>query len=87
MGSAEARGGSTRALDGGRGVAYMFWRAVLAGILMSPGALFAENICPAPPAGSDPLQITEADLTYERYREALSFLKGGLTEALQRHTK
>ena len=64
----------------------MFWRAVLAGILMCPGALMAENICLATPAGSDPLQMAEADLTFERYREALSFLKGGLAEALRRHT-
>lgn len=63
----------------------MRWRGLVFGILMAPSVLAAQSICPAPASDADPLRIVEADLTLERYRQALSFLKDGLTEALKRH--
>lgn len=63
----------------------MLWRSLMFGILMTPGVLAAQSICPAPASGADPLQITESELTADRYREAVRFLERGLKEALKRH--
>jgi hypothetical protein len=63
----------------------MTWRRFVFGVLMAPGALAAQSLCPAPGADAEPLQITESELTPERYREAVRFLEKGLDEALKRH--
>jgi hypothetical protein len=52
---------------------------------MIPGFLAAQSVCPEPHQDADPLQIREAELTLERYREAVGFLESGLNEALRRH--
>ena len=62
----------------------MHWPGLVAGFLLVPGASVGQTLC-MPAADSDPLQISEAELTTERYQEALEFLRTGVNEAVKRH--
>ncbi len=62
----------------------MHWSGLIAGLLLVPGASVGQTLC-KPAADSDPLQISEAELTTERYQESLEFLRTGVNEALKRN--
>lgn len=63
----------------------MFWRYILVGLVLVPVSSVGQTLC-TPAAGADPLRISEAELTIERYQEALEFLRSGVGEAARRHT-
>ena len=63
----------------------MPWRLLVAGVLAVPGVTVGHPLC-TPVADAEPLQISEAELTIERYHEALEFLRTGVNEAAKRHT-
>ena len=62
----------------------MPWRNLIASTLLVPSASVGQTLC-TPAADADPLQISEAELTTERYQEALKFLNTGTNEAVKRH--
>jgi hypothetical protein len=62
----------------------MFWRNLVVGVLLAPGTSVGQTLC-TPAADADPLQISEVELTTERYQEALEFLNTGVNEAVKRH--
>jgi hypothetical protein len=63
----------------------MFLRSLILLCLVVPSFALAKDLCPAPAADRDPTDMTEADFSPQRYKQAIEFLRNGFTEAIERH--